>query len=103
MESINKGIVKTVWPGRLEKLKLCNIPVYLDGAHNIDGAKKLLNFFTQNNQKVWIIIGMLNNKNLNDFIKILQPITEGVVAVPIPKEKIVLLLMKYLMYVKNLT
>ena len=30
---------------------------------------------------------MLNNKNLNDFIKILQPITEGVVAVPIPKEK----------------
>jgi len=30
---------------------------------------------------------MLNNKNLNDFIKILQPITEGVVAVTIPKEK----------------
>ncbi len=86
-KSINKGIVKTVWPGRLEKLKLCHIPVYLDGAHNIDGAKKLLNFFKQKNQKVWIIIGMLNNKNLNDFIKILQPITEGVVAVPIPQEK----------------
>ena len=30
---------------------------------------------------------MLNNKNLNDFVKILQPITEGVVAVTIPKEK----------------
>ena len=78
-KSINKGIIKTVWPGRLEKVKLDKIPVYLDGAHNIDGAKKLLNFFKQKNQKVWIIIGMLNNKNLNDFIKILQPIADGVV------------------------
>ena len=86
-KSIDNGIIKTVWPGRLEKVKLDKIPVYLDGAHNIDGAKKLLNFFKQKNQKVWIIIGMLNNKNLNDFVKILQPITEGVVAVTIPKEK----------------
>ncbi len=86
-KSINKGIINTVWPGRLEKVKLDKIPVYLDGAHNIDGAKKLLNFFNQKKQKVWIIIGMLNNKNLNDFVKILQPITQGIVAVTIPKEK----------------
>ncbi len=86
-QSINKGIIKTKWPGRLERVKLNKIPVYLDGAHNIDGAKKLLNFFKQKNQKAWIIIGMLNNKNLIDFIKILKPIAEGIVAIPIPKEK----------------
>ena len=86
-QSINKGIIKTKWPGRLEKVKLNKIPVYLDGAHNIDGAKKLLNFFKQKKQKVWIIIGMLNNKNLIDFIKIIKPIADGIVAIPIPKEK----------------
>ncbi len=86
-QSINKGIIKTKWPGRLEKVKLNKIPVYLDGAHNIDGAKKLLNFFKQKKQKAWIIIGMLNNKNLIDFIKIIKPIADGIVAIPIPKEK----------------
>ena len=39
-KSINKGLIKTVWPGRLEKGNLKNIPVYLDGAHNVAGSKQ---------------------------------------------------------------
>ena len=42
---INKGIYNTVWPGRLEKGFLKNIPVYLDGAHNVAGAEKIADFF----------------------------------------------------------
>ena len=84
---INKGIVKTIWPGRLELGKIGNIKVYLDGAHNIDGAKQLLKYFKSKKIKVWLIIGMLNNKNLIDFLKKLKPILNGVIAISIPGEK----------------
>jgi dihydrofolate synthase/folylpolyglutamate synthase len=84
---INKGILKTKWPGRLEQGKFENIKVYLDGAHNIDGAKQLLKYFKNKKIKVWLIIGMLNNKNLFDFLKKIKPILKGVVAVSIPDEK----------------
>ena len=86
-KDINKGILKTKWPGRLEQGKLRNIKVYLDGAHNIDGAKQLLRYFKDKKIKVWLIIGMLNNKNLFNFLKKIKPILNGVIAVSIPNEK----------------
>ena len=84
---INQGISKTKWPGRLEKGELENIPVYLDGAHNVDGAQQILKYFNNQQIKVWVIIGMLNNKNLNGFLKMLKPIIQGLIAIPIPLEK----------------
>ena len=84
---INKGISKTIWPGRLEKGKLKNIPVYLDGAHNIDGATQLLKYFINQKNKVWLIVGMLNNKNIYIYLKKLKPILNGVIAISIPGEK----------------
>ena len=85
--AINKGIIKTKWPGRLEEGKLGNIKIFLDGAHNIEGAKQLLKYFINKNIKVWLIIGMLNNKNLYDFVKKIRPILLGVIAIKIPNEK----------------
>ena len=84
---INKGINKTIWHGRLERGKLKNIPVYLDGAHNIDGATQLLKYFRKQNRKVWLVLGMLNNKNIYLYLKKLKPILNGVIAIPIPGEK----------------
>ena len=86
-KAINKGIKKTTWPGRLERGRLKNIPVYLDGAHNIGGAETLFKYFKNQNKKVWLILGMLNNKNLYLFLKKLKPILNGVIAIPIPREK----------------
>ena len=57
---INQGIFKTKWAGRLERGQLNNIPVYLDGAHNPDGATQLLKFFQKRKNKCWLIFGMLN-------------------------------------------
>ena len=86
-KKINKGIIETKWPGRLEEGKLGNIRVYLDGAHNIDGASQLLNFFKNKKLKIWLIIGMLNNKNINLFLRKIKPILLGVIPVAIPNEK----------------
>jgi len=84
---INKGISKTIWPGRLERGRIGDIKVYLDGAHNIDGAEQLLKYFKNKKMKVWLIIGMLNNKNIFNFLKKIKPILCGVIAVSIPDEK----------------
>jgi dihydrofolate synthase / folylpolyglutamate synthase len=84
---INKGILQTSWPGRLEVGKLKKIKVYLDGAHNVDGAEQILKYFKNQNIKFWLIFGMLNNKDINIFLKKLKPVIEGIVAIPIPGEK----------------
>jgi len=84
---INSGIIKTKWPGRLEKGELKNIPVYLDGAHNIDGAIQLSKFFLKQKNKVWLIFGMLNNKEIFFYLKKLKPILKGVIAISIPNQK----------------
>jgi len=86
-KSINKGLIKTVWPGRLEKGNLKNIPVYLDGAHNVAGSKQLVKFFKNNSVNRWLVIGMLNNKNLKNFLLIIKKIISGVIAIKIPGEK----------------
>lgn len=84
--SINKGISKTTWPGRLEKGKLKNIPVYLDGAHNLEGFKKVVSFFKNKKIERWAVLGMLNNKDLKGCLLKLKKIVNGVIAIEIPGE-----------------
>ena len=86
-KNINSGILKTKWPGRLERGKLGNINIYLDGAHNIDGAKQLSTYFKKKKIKVWLIIGMLNNKDIYNFLKEIKSILIGVISISIPGEQ----------------
>ena len=86
-KSINDGLSLAKWPGRLEQGYLKKIPVFLDGAHNIEGAKQLINYFKNNKINRWLIIGMLNNKDLINFIKKMKIVINGVIAIKIPKEK----------------
>lgn len=83
---INEGIRKTKWPGRLEKGNLQKIPVYLDGAHNIDGAVQLLKYFKLKKNKCWLIFGMLDNKDIVSYLNKIKPITNGIIAINIPGE-----------------
>ena len=84
---INKGLSQTFWPGRLEKRYLKNIPVYLDGAHNKAGANQIKIFFENKKLNRWLILGMLNNKDLKGYLLKVKNIFTGVIAVKIPGEK----------------
>ena len=86
-KSINKGLYKTSWPGRLEKGYLNNIPIYLDGAHNTAGAEQIANFFKNNSINRWLILGMLNNKDLYNYLLKLKKTFSGIIAIKIPEEK----------------
>ncbi len=84
---INKGIRNTTFPGRLEKKYLKNIPVFIDGAHNVSGAAQLKKFFKDYNKNRWLIIGMLNNKDLKKYLIKIKDVVKGVIAINIPNEK----------------
>ena len=86
-KSINKAIKETSWPGRLEILKYKNKKIILDGSHNIDGAKKLNEYLKVNKLKPVVLFGMLNNKKINIFLKVIKNKIENLLAIKIPNEK----------------
>jgi dihydrofolate synthase/folylpolyglutamate synthase len=70
--SIDKGLSKAVWPGRLEIIN--KNPIFMiDGAHNSEGAsmlaKNLKKYFP--GKKIIFIIGVLKDK---DYISIIEPV-----------------------------
>ena len=86
-KKISTALSTTKWPGRLEIGSLGKIQIYLDGAHNLDGATEILRYFKEQKIKIWLVIGMLNNKDLYGFLKKIKPVLKGVVAISIPNEK----------------
>lgn len=63
-DSIRKGFKKARWDGRLQRISA--VPAaFCDGAHNPDGAQKLLQFLQKNftNKKIIYIMGVLSDKD----------------------------------------
>ncbi len=86
LKNINNAIKNTFWPGRLEVLNYNNKKIILDGSHNVDGAKKLNQFLKLNKINPDVIFGMLNNKKINDFLKLIRNQIKKLVAIKIPDE-----------------
>lgn len=73
-ESIRKGLITTKWPGRIEKIK--ESPIFIiDGAHNEDGAKSLAKALDKHfkDKKLTLLIGMLEDKDIDGVLEILMP------------------------------
>lgn len=81
-EDIQNGLRKTVWPGRMTKIKDTPL-MYVDGAHNEQAwkiLKKTINkYFT--NRKIIYIIGVLRDKEYNKMIDILRDTMKYVITV----------------------
>ncbi|RDY25109.1 bifunctional folylpolyglutamate synthase/dihydrofolate synthase [Romboutsia weinsteinii] len=73
-EAIREGLIKTQWPGRIEKISE-NPMFIIDGAHNEDGAKSLAKALEKNfsGKQLTLLIGMLEDKDINSVLKILIP------------------------------
>ena len=91
------ALTKVSWPGRLQKIeegKLVpkiselNGEIFLDGGHN-NSAGIALSKWIKNFEKVkfYIIIGMMNNKDVEGFLKPLKPYIHKLIAIKIPQQK----------------
>ena len=58
----------------------------MDGSHNIDGAKKLQEFLKVNKIKPVVLFGMLKNKKIDIFLKLLKNQIKYLIAIKIPNE-----------------
>lgn len=70
---IKKGIEKSRWEGRLQKLGE-NPLTFIDGAHNVDGIKRLKEFVkTLKGEKI-LVFTALKDKPIKKMVKILEPL-----------------------------
>ena len=86
-----ESLKKVSWHGRLEKLDKGEITKYrnnitiLDGSHNQDGAGALKKYLNETPMLKWnLIIGMLKNRDIKDFVKIFKDHINKVYAIEIP-------------------
>jgi len=86
LNSLEKSIYNTKWPGRIEKIKHNNKFIILDGSHNLSGAQKLNQYLIENNIKPNVIFGMLNNKKAFEFLSILKKNIDVLYPFRIPDE-----------------
>jgi len=93
------GLLNASWRGRLQKindenfLKLLpkDCQFYLDGSHNMQGAKTVKQFLNKfSKQKISIIFSMLNDKNYKDFLREISENNnyqiDEIIFMPIPNQ-----------------
>ncbi len=87
-KSLRTGLSTATWEGRMETMRL-NPPLILDGAHNPSAAYALRSSLTHAypEKKFLFLIGMLADKDHENYVKQLSPITEGMIITEIPSER----------------
>ena len=80
-EAIYKGLLSTKWPGRMEILSKKPITI-IDGAHNIHGAEALkLNIEKLlGDYSITLVIGMLEDKDVDGFLQLVIPAVDKVIT-----------------------
>lgn len=79
-ESMQRGILNTFWPGRLEIFKVKPF-VILDGAHNEESALSLSAFLKREfkGYRRWLLFGACEDKNIKAMAERLNPMFDEVV------------------------
>ena len=94
--AIRRGLTTVSWPGRLQKIShgplkkiLPNkFELWIDGGHNEAAAQALGQVTkTWSDKPLYLILGMINSKNIYKFLKPLQSYIKELRAVAIPNEK----------------
>lgn len=88
--NVAEGLAKAKWPGRFERIPgLGELTLYLDGAHNPDGMRALVDVLNSiyPGQKVDFLVGILNNRPLPEMAAILAPVVRRVIVTKVPDSK----------------
>ncbi len=72
------AIHKTYWPARFEVIKSSNKTVIIDGAHNVDGARRFLECAKKIKGSKLLIYSSLKQKNYDQILKILSEHFENI-------------------------
>ncbi len=87
-EEIRRGIARTRWPGRLERVRE-EPEVILDGAHNPGAMRELAAHIRRfyGGRKVWLLYGSMRDKSLDEIAGILAPVADHIVLTQIDSDR----------------
>lgn len=83
---VRRGLARAKWPGRFQILRTRPAPVVLDGAHNLEGVRSLVQAWSASSwgrRTATLIFGCLKEKDAAVLAKILAPLAQRVLAVPL--------------------
>ena len=80
-DHIFQGLFNAKWPGRFECLSKESV-VFIDGAHNPDGAKSLCEcvktYFP--NKKITLVMGVFKDKDYDQILEIMANVSDTLIA-----------------------
>ena len=86
-----EGAGQANWPARVQKLKdghltqLAGRAIWLDGAHNVHGAKALVASLVSLYPHKWtIIFGALNTRPADEFLSVIKPVADRIYCLTVP-------------------
>lgn len=80
-KGVESGLRDAWLPARLELVRL-RPRVLVDAAHNVDSARALANELRHwRNRPLWLVLGILRDKDATAILRVLLPLADGVVAV----------------------
>lgn len=79
----SKALSQVQWPGRLQRIKVrrSDADVWLDGAHNLMGARALAKWLEKQKAPRTLAFGMLNNRDLDGYLQLLAPLCEHIIGI----------------------
>ena len=89
IDIIQEGLYKTNWPGRLEKFKVNNKIVILDGAHNPAGARTLRDAIKLHcpNTKISYVFGAFKDKDINGVLYAMKDLLSTMYIAKAPTDR----------------
>ncbi|MDF2614291.1 MAG: bifunctional folylpolyglutamate synthase/dihydrofolate synthase [Clostridia bacterium] len=80
--AIYKGFASAVWPGRFERISDHPL-IFIDGAHNVQGARALSNTLSTycKDKKITFIMGLLKDKDYKSISKLTAPLASRIFLV----------------------
>ncbi len=88
-KDISKGLKKTTWKGRLEKINYSNKKILVDCAHNYPAAKALSNErsnWENEEEGIYWILGVQRQKDFYAILKTLLKKNDHLLLVPVPNQ-----------------
>ena len=80
-DAIERGIARTRWRGRLERMTVRGREVWIDGCHNAHAARVIAPFIERSIAKPrTLVFGIMSDKNFREVAAILFPLFERIIT-----------------------
>jgi dihydrofolate synthase/folylpolyglutamate synthase len=78
--AIEAGVPKTRWRGRLERLRVGDKEIWIDGGHNAHAARAIAPFLSQLPSPRLLVFGIMSDKDVSEVEGILYPLFDRIIT-----------------------